>query len=206
MATITGKSQLGSGRGVSVNSTSSTYERRVKMTHVPLSLDDSVEEGVLEVGPSADRTIIRIKSTVDFSEVRKGRSDQYLASQRRRKSNHIAMMFDKLTLSHSAPIVIATHPILHELKSLIELIQPSRKESNAREVLRQVRDTLLNGHWDKYASAACCKAASTVLLMISEVDEVSFDTTLDAADTLEANGFRITGIRFDEDEKKEIFS
>lgn len=176
--------------------------KRVQLVHdIGADLKDHEQSTDFYVDPSDRPTFVRIRSVADLSQARKGESTVFVASLRRRHCRAIAgRIRDLHSLSETQSMVVATQPVLVDLKKLIARLQQTSKEANIREVLRQVRDTLMNGQWDRYAEAAVRDCVADLLSDLAEADEeVSLDVVLSAADRLESHGFVISGLGvFDE--------
>jgi hypothetical protein len=58
---------------------------------------------------------------------------------------------------------VYTFPVVRQLSRLIEKLGGSEQEGNAREVLRQVRDTFLDGGWENYRQETTRQAVGALL-------------------------------------------
>ncbi|MFM9963203.1 MAG: hypothetical protein ACKV2Q_18500 [Planctomycetaceae bacterium] len=143
---------------------------------------DSDMTNELEVPPSQQATKIVMRSVVLTPLGRQKASPAYLASQRRRKTQSIAQ--DITALSRHAEdeqFALWTEKVVERIRNAIQFLcdeeetSDSPCESNSCEVLRQIRDSFLNGGWEKYRRADARNAALGALKRLSSQDEVSGD-------------------------------
>ena len=82
-------------------------------------------------------------------------SPEYFASLRRESAQRIAKMILKLgDHSRQPDLSVATFPIVSAIRVVIEKLSEAQFEGNAREILRQIRDSMMNGGWQKYRDRA----------------------------------------------------
>lgn len=179
----------------STGSRTAVLTQSVQFIHEINSLNtDSLQIQELAIKPSVDTTVIRLYSTVDTSRARKGESDVYLASVRRKKCRELSSAFLGIKGQSPQELLLETQPILNEINSLIQSLQRCSKEADTREILRQIRDTIRNGQWEHFKSEACRKAASDALRNLSNAIVADMQMVVAVAEKLENNGFVISGV------------
>ena len=173
-----------------------TSAQTFKMVHeIGPDLQDSTRIDSFEIGPSFEKTVIRLQSVLDLSQVRKGASTAFIASVRRRKCRALVAKVNALpTAVVDDNWAMATHAIYVDLIKLIDEIQVAKDEANAREILRQLRDTLTNSDWEKYRLEKCRQTAKAILTELSVAVDVTLEQTIKSADLLESQGFCVIGI------------
>lgn len=192
MATIQDSMRAKGGLPIGTQAKGSTQSFQV--IHELNSLDgDSLQVHELIVKPSIESTVIKLYSAVDTSSVRKGESDVYLASVRRRKCRELSAMFLQLKGQAAQDLLFETQPILKEVNVLINSLQRCAKEADTREILRQVRDTLRNGQWESYKSEACRKVASDALNTLANAIVADVQMVAAITENFEAQGFTVSG-------------
>ncbi len=103
--------------------------------------------------PSPSPTLLVFKSEVVGQTTLQPASDAYRAIVRRRKARRIVEGLAGLAeYSDRKDFSVWTYPLIQQLKELLGDLADSDKEGNTREVLRQVRDTFMNGGWENYPS------------------------------------------------------
>jgi hypothetical protein len=119
------------------------------------------------------------------------RSPQYLATVRRRKASQIAQTILSLKAHRGDPdFTIWTHKPLEVLRQLLQTLTDAEEfvnpehEGNSCEVLRLLRDTFLDGGWEKYRDTEICDRVAQLLKRLAEADEVTGDFANDAIDEL----------------------
>ena len=73
--------------------------------------------------------------------------------------------------------------VAESIRDLIARLTDAKEEGNSREILRQARDTFLNGGWEDYRSPGLREAAARVLDRLANAAE---DITPDGVDAAEA--------------------
>jgi hypothetical protein len=192
--------------GNAASDADTTVSKRFQLVHeIRPELADEVQTATICIEPSIERTLIKVRSIADLSQARRGESAVFVASLRRKRCREIAgkiRVLDRLSASQS--MLVVTQPILADLKDLLARIQQTTQEANAREILRQVRDTLMNGQWNLYAGKSARDCVADLLLSLAEFNEtVSIDDVYSAADRLESNGFKISGLVISDEQEQE---
>jgi hypothetical protein len=105
--------------------------------------------------------------------LKKHQSPEYMATVRRRKSGSLRSAITALA-EHAdrEDFVICTYPVLKEINELLIHLACSETEGNSREILRQLRNTLLNGGWNRYRQPAVRRAAVAILTHLAEAEKV----------------------------------
>ena len=67
---------------------------------------------------------------------------------------------------------VATHPIVTAIRRALEQLSDAKFEGNAREILRQIRDSMMNGGWEKYRDPHVRDIADQGTKLLSTKDEV----------------------------------
>jgi hypothetical protein len=144
------------------------------------SLEDRIEERNITVTPSVWPTTVVFKSSVVASGARALKSAEYLAANRRRQCAKIADLIGALqTHAQSEDFAVWTHEPLGRIRSLIQGLSEAEEfsdpehEGNACEILRQLRDTFLDGGWERYRDAEARDCAVEILQQLAAADEVS---------------------------------
>lgn len=141
---------------------------------------DSTVERVLDLDPQRPLSQIRFRSHLLADAGKRLSSPDYLASVRRRRSAKIAGLVQGLSIHSESPnFPIWTHEVLEGLRSLVQFLSDaeqfsdSQHEGNSCEILRQVRDTLLNLGWENYRRVEARNCVAAILRHLAQTDEVS---------------------------------
>src|SRR5271166_6245439 len=101
--------------------------------------------------PSDTPTLVSIESRVVTEAARRINSPEYLASVRRRKSTRIKNMLAGLAKKARRDDFEAfTFRVVEEIRELLVQLTDILREGNTREILRQIRDTFLDGGHERY--------------------------------------------------------
>jgi hypothetical protein len=154
--------------------------------------DQTIEQTITFVKPPQSVTV---RSHVKGRVADQLRSPTYLATVRRRLTKKIqGQIIDLASHASEDPgFATWTHGILEQLRIAIQKLSDAEEyavpehEGNSCEILRQVRDTLLNDGWMKYREPAVRKITAEILGRLAKADEVTsedadwaFDQLLDA--------------------------
>jgi len=164
-------------------------------------LGGRVEEGTQEIAVPIDqgapRKSVTFQPGVLVSAVRPLRSPQYLATIRRREAGRIAHLIAALEQRASDEhFAVWTQEPLDRIRRLIEQLSHAEEyaapehEANSCEILRQLRDTLLESGWERYREARVREAAVTVLKRLAVAEAISADDAFRAMDRLLDMGLR----------------
>lgn len=150
----------------------------------------STHTEILKVKPSPTTTVIRLKSTVVASAAARLSSPQYIAVTRRRKVANLVSDINALA-NHADrdDFVVFTRRVVARIREILDYLQPAKLEGNAREVLRYVRDTFVNGGWDLYKNNARRTGVVEILQQLVDEDEVQREAPEEAFDKLFDLGF-----------------
>lgn len=125
------------------------------------------------VQPSSRPVRVRVQSQVVTDGIRKSKSPEYLASIRRRSARRLATAVTELEPhSNREDFVVCTYPILKQINDLLATLIDGNYEGNSREMLRQVRNTLMNGGWNQYRKTEVRKLVVDILQELANVEEV----------------------------------
>lgn len=128
------------------------------------------------VDPSDRPTLVSVGSHVVTDAARRLNSPQYLASIRRRKSTKIKNMFASLAKkAHRDDFEVSTLKVVEEIRELLVQLTDVQREGNTREILRQIRDTFLDGGHERYRDAKARDLIATIFERLAEADEVTPD-------------------------------
>lgn len=190
---------LGTIEDATTDSTIDTISSRQRAYQMIVEVDENLGDKYVthsfDLPASSKTTSVTVTAVADASQARRGASETYLAAIRRRDSKNIKVMYQSLDLAQSASsIMMQTMPILELLQKLILQLHSSDREANSREVLRQVRETLLDGQWKHYLHPNAKDTFLALMGRLAEAGEVDFHDTVDSAEKLEAVGFSISGM------------
>jgi hypothetical protein len=125
------------------------------------------------IGPSKRPTIVKIESQVVAQGAQRIYSPDYMATVRRRKSREIARAIaDLAEHADRQDIGVRTYPIVRQLGALLETLSHAEAEGNTREILRQVRNTFMNGGWQKYRDSSIRSEANRIMDDLAEAEEI----------------------------------
>ena len=146
--------------------------------------DETIRQTFLLETPSP-KTKIEFKSHVSYRPSHLTNSPAYLASVRRRGAAQIRKLVLELDdYSQSEEFAAWTQGVLAQVKQLLKVLADAedsrrpRSEANSCEVLRQLRDTLLNDGWREYRKPDVRRLACAALRKLSEADTVTADDAL----------------------------
>lgn len=154
-------------------------------------LEDRVATATVEIDPQAPPVRVEVQSHVLFSGRRVLRSPAYLASVRRREAGRISQLVASLDQhADKDDFEVWTHDVLGTLRRLIRNLSDAEEdadvehEGNSCEILRQLRDTLLNTGWQRYREQDVRKGVVEILKRLASADEVTADDAYRAMDRL----------------------
>ncbi len=141
-------------------------------------LEDRVEETTVDIDPESPPAKVEFKSHVLFSGKRALRSPAYLATVRRRGAAKIARLVTELDKHvDSDDFAVWTHEALQELRKLIQTLSDAEQdadpkhEGNSCEILRQLRDTLLNTGWQRYRENQVRRSVVDILNHLAKANQ-----------------------------------
>lgn len=143
----------------------------------------------LLIEPSAMPTRVTVHSSVAAGAARGLNSPQYLATVRRRRATKLANMFASLAKkAHRDDFGVSTLGIVEEVHELLVLLTDVQREGNTREVLRQVRDTFLDGGHERYRDPKAREVVVAIFDRLAHADEVTPDEVDRVWDELDGGG------------------
>lgn len=139
----------------------------------------------LKIAASVRPTLITVTSRVNVVAAPAAPSAAYVAARRRKRIADIIRMIDELAVSEAREdFAVCTFPITDEIRKLLASLLDVETEGATREVLRQVRDTMLNSGWNRYREATVRTAVVRVLALLTGSDQVDAATVDIAFDQL----------------------
>jgi len=147
--------------------------------------EDSMETRDIVVRPSEYPSLVRVMSRTVAGPAQKLGSPEYLAAIRRRRVAAIRELVADL-VSHATreDLAVCTFPIVESIRSLLDKLDDAEAEGNTREILRQLRDTFLDGGWHQYRRPDAREAAVTVLRQLESREPIEPDDVTRAFDVL----------------------
>jgi hypothetical protein len=126
---------------------------------------DIIEKRVIPASTSPTPVVLR--SRVSAQRATSVPSAGYTAVLRRRSVQSVLKALNDLSSKIDRPDISAcTLPVVESVRDAIRSIQDADSEGNSREVLRQLRDTFLNGGWEQYRNAGAVDAARRVVQLL----------------------------------------
>ena len=149
--------------------------REVNIVHeVGVRAEDATAQRMIVVAPSALPTLVQIKSDVVARGARGIGSPVYMSVVRRRGARLLAEQVDGLhKFANREDFSTCTFPVLSRLNALLKSLENADQEGNSREVLRQVRSSIMNGGWESYRSSDVRHLVKSILEHLGDVEEVS---------------------------------
>jgi len=142
------------------------------------------------VAPSTEPTKVKITSQVVNYGVPKHRSDTYMATVRRRKAANLLLEFRKLSVYQgNDDFAIYTSPVLDRVRSMLQELEVANQEGNTREVLRLLRDCILNGGWNRLREPHVRDTIVTLLDRLARQEYVEAKDASEAHQILSGLGF-----------------
>jgi hypothetical protein len=196
MATITRRLEPIASHNQVVPST--REDRRVDVTLFhEIGRHDSIAvlEQVEWLSPYPGRTAvhIRVQPTGDTRGVLS--SPTYMAAIRRREASDIMKLIESLqTYAGVVDFTAYTFPVIEKIKTLLNRLSDAEREGNTREILRQLRNTFINGGWERYRISAARNTAIDVFRYLSNADEIVPEDVRRIFDELLNAGFEPVGV------------
>jgi hypothetical protein len=154
-----------------------------------LTSEDIKKEAWIE--PSTTWTRVSVDSRVEGQTARRMTSPAYLATVRRRRAKLLIGLLTSLEQhEHREDFSICTHPLVEGIRELILTLTDAKEEGNTREVLRRLRDTFLDGGWDRYRSRESRTVALSILIPLAETEEITPDDATRAFNELFDHGLK----------------
>jgi hypothetical protein len=136
-------------------------------------LSSMLAEATRVIPPSKRTVVVKVQSQVVTQGARGGQSPAYSATVRRRKCRELSKSLAGLA-AHAGrdDFAVCTHPLVRQIQELLVTLASADGEGNTREVLRQVRNTLMNGGWNKYREPVVRQTVARVLSTLAEAEEI----------------------------------
>jgi hypothetical protein len=143
------------------------------------------------VQPSETPTVVSVSSTVIATPSQQMNSPEYLAAVRRRKAARIRTAITRLEKRASRDDFGAfTFKVVEDIRELLIQLAEVHREGNTREILRQIRDTFLDGGHEQYKKPHVRILIASILQKLAEADEVTPEDVDQAWDELYDNEIR----------------
>jgi hypothetical protein len=127
-----------------------------------------------ELAPTDKPTVLKFASHVLVDSARRVNSPEYLASVRRRKSAKVTRMISSLAQKARRDDFEAfTFKVVEEVRGLLAQLTDVQSEGNTREILRQIRDTFLDGGHERYRDPKTRLLVEAIMTRLSESDDVT---------------------------------
>lgn len=148
-----------------------------------------------EIAPSTKKTRLEFELQVDSSALVKQQSDAYLGAIRRKECQRIqGLIRDLASHVERDDFYMAIHAPLQATRELIKRLMPSRVEANAREMLRQLRDSLIGEQGDKYKETKVRETVVREFDTLCKSTSILMNDVLNFTDELEGVGFCALGV------------
>jgi len=133
-----------------------------------------LEERLVE--PSDSPTLVSAESHVVTGAARQMNSPESLASVRRQTSATIKDMLASLEKrARRDDFEVFALMLVEEIHELLGRLAEVPREGNTREILRQVRDTFLDGGSERYRDATARDLVATIFERLAQADKVTPD-------------------------------
>lgn len=153
--------------------------------------EDHTIERLVDINPLAPPKAVLVKSHVTGRGTRGLSSPAYLATIRRRFAAKVLRLVAALDrYAESENFAVWTHQVLESLRESIQTLSVAEEsstpehEANSCEILRQIRDTLLDDGWKRYREPQVRAAVVKILQQLSAADDVTADNAFGAMDRL----------------------
>ena len=140
---------------------------------------DSTIEEIIHIDPLAPPGKIIVRSKVISSQANSMVSPDYLATKRRRASKKLLVKVRALDqYCDTDNFAVWTQAILDDLRAILrelstaEQYSPHASEGNAREIMAQLRDSLLNHGWHMYRKHEVRMVVEAILNDLATLSEI----------------------------------
>ena len=127
----------------------------------------------------------------------------YQAAIRRGHLQKLAKRFGVVaSQSTREDFAVCVFPLSEDIRKTLETLADASHEGNTREILRRVRDTLIDGGWSQYRHQGARTTTIAVLDYLSRTEVVTPQDVQRLSDQMRKSGLNIAGIghyRFDEE-------
>jgi len=143
------------------------------------------------VKPSTVWTQVRVSSRVESHVAQRMTSPHYLATIRRRESQKLCELLSSLAEHENREdFSVATHPVVEGIRKLLLKLIDAENEGNTREILRRLRDTFLDGGWNKYRATEARALAMSIVRRLAQTEEITAEDAREVFDLLYNAGLR----------------
>jgi hypothetical protein len=119
----------------------------------------------------------------------------YMAVIRRREAQAIREQFVQLEQNaQREDLVMMALPITSAIRDSLDRIAGAETEGNSREILRRLRDSLLNGGWNNYRSQEATRAAIEAIDFLSNANQVTPSDVRRLSSAMQAAGLGILDV------------
>jgi hypothetical protein len=149
--------------------------REVNIVHeIGGRLEDATTQRTLFIEPSNHPTWVLIKSEVVGGGARAIGSPAYMATVRRRETRVLAGQIGALEQhAEREDFSTCTFPVLERLNALLKTLAQADEEGNTREIVREIRSSIMNRGWERYRSPDVRSLVKAILEHLADVEEVS---------------------------------
>jgi len=159
-----------------------THELGADLTSEPI-------ERSVRVPPSRGATVVTFPSHVASGVVAALRSAPYMATVRRRRAAAIRRQLESLRGQSQRPdFLVFVHPVVESLRQAIHELSEVETEGNSREMLRLIRDSLLDGGWEAYRNGEVRDVVGRLLNLLASSEEVTAADAHEAFEVLDEMG------------------
>jgi hypothetical protein len=170
-----------------------------QFVEVPATLLDTTTEQVFSIPPCNETTQVKVRThvlaaaaraRVSSGSTRTQYSPEYYAILRRRGIQEISVLISDLATNQGDPgFPIRTYPIVERVGKVLNSLTDSTSEGNSREILRQIRDSFLNGGWERDRVPEKRQVVSRFLHTVGQLEAVTLKHADECFDMLLDSGF-----------------
>jgi hypothetical protein len=137
-----------------------------------------------------------VESTVVADGARRLRSGQALAAARRKVAREILDLLKGLDAREQCDdFEVATYPITQKIQRFVfDTLADTQHEGAASYILSRVRDTILDGGWERYRDEAVRETVGSILAQVASATEVDDRFARSVVRTLRSAGLRPVAI------------
>jgi|SRR5579864_451803 len=162
-------------------------------------------EQAITVSPSKKPTVVVARAQLTAGAAALRSPEFYKAVRRGALRKVIGLIRELESPSQERDFCVYTFPIVEEISETLKRLTDSRTEGNSREILRQLRDSLMDGGWEHYRNGESRKAVTVFLEKILSLDEVTPKQEGQFFDLLMSHGLMaLPYIALENDQEKEV--
>lgn len=151
--------------------------------------DDLTSDPISElvaVSPSNDVTFVKFTSQVVSHAASSKRSSAYMGAKRRDRAGKIhGQLLGLAEHAERDDFEMFVHPVVEAIRKAIRSSTEVETEGNPREILRLIRDSLLDGGWENYRRPEVRTAVCDLLDVLQSKEEVDAEDAHQAFDSLD---------------------